>query len=266
MEYDFEYPSQIAFHGHRGISFAFGRIIATIGHGRIIVFDKKGQLIHKVDLVCESESTYEETHKSYEPSGICNTQEELSILDRENKRIQTVNSNYNLVRSVSLGDFEPEKIYNSRQGLVLVTTIEGVVVVINRDGQIVKKFGSCGSCKGKFLYPDGVCVNSRKEILVVDCGNERVQIFDKNGVFICEFGSIGDEPNQFSRPYGICVDNHDNIYVADFNNDRISVFDSMANPIQQIPFSGPRDLCLMEDKIVAISLYNKIGIFSNNLP
>ena len=93
------------------------------------------------------------------------------------------------------------------------------------------EWGSYGSGKGQFSFPEGIAADSKGNVFVVDAGSSRIQKFlfanpcpsgttqVVYGVcFIITWGSF------FSFPHGIAVDSSGNVSVSDTFNDRIQTF------------------------------------------
>ena len=115
------------------------------------------------------------------------------------------------------------------------------VVILNKEGALIKSFGSGGSEDGQFNDPSGVDVDEEGKIVVADIDNHRIQVFDKDGSFIRSFGSKGSSEGQFNYPYGVVVDRDGNIVVSDSGNDRIQVFDIEGNFIRCFGSYGSGD-------------------------
>ena len=110
--------------------------------------------------------------------------------------------------------------------LYVADTHEHRVLVFDRDGTIIKTFGSYGQADGQFVYPTDLAFAPDGRIFVSEYGgNDRIQVFDRSGVFLYAFGEPGDGVGEFSRPQSIAF-SHDGseLFVADSCNHRIAVF------------------------------------------
>ena len=97
------------------------------------------------------------------------------------------------------------------------------VWIIDREHQLVKKFGSKGTGNGEFSTPYGVTFDPNNHLYVADTYNHRVKNFDITGTHLFQFGRQGSGNGQLKYPIGIIV--HDGkLYVGDNHNHRISVF------------------------------------------
>ncbi|MBW2072915.1 MAG: hypothetical protein JRI89_16935, partial [Deltaproteobacteria bacterium] len=84
----------------------------------------------------------------------------------------------------------------------------------NSQGDLLLRFGSCGTGNGQFSYPSGVAVDSYGYIYVADTRNSRIQKFDSKGHFVQTWSTPQDSHGQDSTPYDLDVDAANNIYVA----------------------------------------------------
>jgi len=82
------------------------------------------------------------------------------------------------------------------------------VLKFDRNGRLLKQWGSFGTGPAQMDQPHALAMDSRGRLYVGDRGNNRVQIYDQEG-------NLLDTWCQFSRPSGIWIDKNDMIYVAD---------------------------------------------------
>ena len=115
------------------------------------------------------------------------------------------------------------------------------VVILNKEGELIKSFGSNGSEDGQFNAPNGVDVDEEGRVIVADSGNHRIQVFESDGSFLRSFGSEGSSEGQFKTPYGVVVDRDGNIVISDSGNDRIQVMDIEGNFIRCFGTRGSGD-------------------------
>lgn len=133
---------------------------------------------------------------------------------------------------------------------------------------LISSFGSEGSGKGQFSFPEHLAIDNSDNIYVSDPNNGRIQKFDKNGNFleiffscssprsvlfladkiviaksadnkICvmnynkqvikEWGSYGSGDGQFYNFRQIAIDDENNLYIVDHNNNRVQKFDINGN-------------------------------------
>ena len=115
------------------------------------------------------------------------------------------------------------------------------VAILNKEGELMKSFGSEGSEDGQFYGSKGVDVDGEGRIIVSDTLNHRIQVFENDGSFIRSFGSRGSSEAQFNYPCGVVVDGDGNIVVSDWGNNRIKVVDIEGNFIRCFGRKGSGD-------------------------
>ena len=81
------------------------------------------------------------------------------------------------------------------------------IVKFDRNGKLIKTWGTLGSAAGEFRTPHALVFDSRGRLFVADRGNHRIQIFDQEGKFLAEW-------KQFSRISGLYIRN-DRLYAID---------------------------------------------------
>jgi DNA-binding beta-propeller fold protein YncE len=122
--------------------------------------------------------------------------------------------------------------------LYVVDAAAHCVVVCNREGRLLAKFGTRGVGPGAFNFPTHVAVDREGRIFVTDAMNSRIQVFDASHRFLSELGSLGDGSGHFSRPKGVAVDRLGHVYVADAMFDNIQVFDRKGQFLLDLGSSG----------------------------
>ena len=214
------------------------------------MLNKNGRFIHTFGSRGKSMNQFDA------PLGICSMDQKLLICDRINERIQIYDpSTLFPVRSIALDGLHPLGICSTPERLVVVSTDSNVILVINQERHIIKRFSSRAE---RFVYPFGICCNSKNEIILSDYCASGVGVFSLDGLFLRGLDSKGPS---FYHTAGLCVDSEDNIYTACRRDNKIGIFHD--KPIQEIPFPEPFALCIMDKRIIATSDQHSIGIFSN---
>ena len=147
---------------------------------------------------------------------------------------------------------------------VIADTGNNRLVVLDRDGNFVRAFGStcrlgegaAGGCldpdgagplalgDGQFYEPWGVAVGADGKIFVADTWNGRIQVFDSEGRFVTKWGAFsstgGELTDAFALfgPRGLAIANDGNLLVADTGNKRIIKFTTDGQLVQQIGGGG----------------------------
>ena len=116
--------------------------------------------------------------------------------------------------------------------IVVIDCSQDRLVILNKEGELIKSFGSNGSEDGQFNDPYGVDVDEEGRIIVADTCNHRIEVFENDGSFLRSFGSKGSSEGQFNQPNGVGVDRDGNIVISDSGNHRIQVMDIEGNFIR----------------------------------
>jgi DNA-binding beta-propeller fold protein YncE len=99
------------------------------------------------------------------------------------------------------------------------------VIIFDRDGRELARFGENGTGEGQFLLPTDVVVDGQGRIYVSEYGdNDRISVFSPDLKFLYAFGrqDMGDEP--LVRPQCMTLDKDGTLWVADACRHRICHF------------------------------------------
>ena len=127
----------------------------------------------------------------------------------------------------------PFRIAVSRDGLVAVADCDGhCILVFDKKGQFLRKFGHKGKNRGELHAPAGVTFFNDDKILVTDYLNHRVQLFNVyTGSCELSFGRYGKEIGDLHNPESVCVDDEGRVAIADCFNNRMQVFTVDGQPL-----------------------------------
>jgi len=113
-----------------------------------------------------------------------------------------------------LGDAKGEGLFKRPTGLAIdrasgeiyvTETLRHKVVVVDRQGDVIREWGKRGEGPGEFNYPVSVAVHAER-VFVLDSMNFRVQVFTRQGRFVTAFGKLANEPGGFFRPKSLAFD------------------------------------------------------------
>ena len=121
-------------------------------------------------------------------------------------------------------------IYDPAQKLIYVTdTDEHKILVLDEDGNLIRKIGERGEDEGEFNFPTFLTLDRDHNLYVVDAMNFRVQVFNVHGNYVRSFGEAGDATGYFNRPKGITVDSYGHIFIVDALFHTVQIFDADGN-------------------------------------
>jgi DNA-binding beta-propeller fold protein YncE len=102
-----------------------------------------------------------------------------------------------------------------------------ISVFDQRDGSLLRRFGTVGSGDGELDIPRGLCfVDDDRHVAVADSFNDRVSVFSVDGQFIRHVG-VG----MLRGPCDIACTAFDELVVADRGNGRVAVFSASGDAI-----------------------------------
>ena len=127
----------------------------------------------------------------------------------------------------------PRGIAVNSKGLIAVSDYNRhCVLIFDKEGKYLRKFGCKGQNAGQFKHPTGVTYLNDNHILVADECNHRIQQFNVHtGNFVKAFGKYGSGEGELSNPEGVCMDVEGRVAVADWGNNRIQVFTKDGEPV-----------------------------------
>ena len=161
------------------------------------------------------------------PWGVGYHNNQLYVCDRDNGRVQVLDSNLNFVRSFGNGPGQlkdPVDVDVDRHGYIYVLDENrNKVLVFSEDGQYLRHFGQRGQGKNELSCPRGLCV-SGDFVYITEWHNSCVSVFHTCGTFLHSFGKFGSGKGELKIPYGIAIDQDGFVFVCDCYNNRIQVF------------------------------------------
>lgn len=163
-----------------------GNIVVTDGYGnnRVVLFAPDGTFIKQVsrgaggpDDKGSGPGEWDLPHQ-----GAVDADDNLYLIDRENRRVQVFDNQLNYVREFANDGWNPWDIAISRQGSDGVAFIadhagERVHKVALADGRILATWGGPGRGPGQFDWVHGMAVDTQGAVYAADTYGQRVQKF-----------------------------------------------------------------------------------------
>lgn len=162
-----------------------GNIVVTDGYGnnRVILFDKTGKLLKQnakgnggFDDKGTGPGEWHLPHKL-----AVDAEENLYIIDRENKRVQVFDKDLNYIREIK-NEWNPWDIGISRKGTdgfayIADHLLERIHKMQLSDGKLLATWGSQGLGPGQFDWVHAVVVDSQGAVYAADTYGQRLQKF-----------------------------------------------------------------------------------------
>ncbi|MEM7166525.1 MAG: NHL repeat-containing protein [Planctomycetota bacterium] len=115
-------------------------------------------------------------------------EQRILVVDRQRAVIARFSPSGDFVEPIAVAG-RPYAIAVTESELFVTNQEQHEVIVLDRQGQILRRWGQEGLGRSEFLRPAGITVTSKGRVIVVDHGNHRGQIFDRNGTFLTAFGA-----------------------------------------------------------------------------
>ena len=173
---------------------------------------------------------------------VCHDRRKLRVRNKEGSLIQTLKVDGTFI-DVAIG---------LNDEIVCLYLLQSKVMVLNKEGHLIRSFGCEGSEPGQFNKPRGIDVDEEGRIIVVDTGNNRIQVFSYDGCFIRCFGIRGSSKGQFDSPCCVVVDGDGNLVISDTLNHRIQVMGIEGNFIRIFGERGSKDSQLKKPRGVDV--------------
>ena len=127
----------------------------------------------------------------------------------------------------------PSGIAVNSKGLIAVADCDGhCILLFDREGNYLRKFGCKGTNIGQLNIPSGITFINDSQILVAEQSNHRIQQFNVHtGEGVKVFGKEGKGVREFQYPVDVCLDGQERVVVADINKPEIQVFTKEGKPV-----------------------------------
>lgn len=174
----------------------------------------------------------------------------------------------------------PDGIAVNSKGMIVVADWSGhCILIFDKEGMFLRKFGSKGEDIGQLNRPSGIAFLNDEQILVADQLNHRIQQFNVHtGEVEKSFGKRGTKEGEFQNPVSLCIDDEGRIVVGDYSNNRIQVFSKDGEPVFKFGDKGPGKLdrptgCVFNQSNFIVSdngnnclkIYGKSGRFRDKI-
>lgn len=190
---------------------------------------------------------------------ICDTgRNVIDVLDIKEKK-------FKYIGGTAAGKFKkPINIAIDSDGTKYIADTElGSIVVVNKEDQIVKAFGSIETMK-----PTAVAVYGDK-LFVTDIKNHEVLVLEKvSGKLLYKIGKKGQGPGEFSFPTNISIDKDGNVYVSETGGFRVQKLTQDGKPIRTFggglgdafgQFARPRGVAVdREGRVYSVDAWHSV--------
>lgn len=216
---------------------------------KYIIYDKEGSYLETVHL------------------------EKISRKDAFINYFKKLDKDYRIIKKIFQFDYNaeslPSDITISKNKIYVVEENNERIVVYDKQGNFLDKYGKYGNDKYKYKHPLGVFINDEEEIFVVDSDNNRLVKYDSDFNYISEKGNknITDLRLILNGPYYGDY-NDKKIFITDrYNNRVLAMNDNFEYEFEIKNLNYPHDITFDEfDNIFVtdtnnsrITIYDKFG-------
>ena len=132
---------------------------------------------------------------------------------------------------------------NSKGETTVVDRDKHFILIIDKEGNCIRKVGCVGNNAGQLKGPLDVTYLNDDNIIVADQLNHRIQQFNvQTGNYVISFGKKGTKNGEFQYPLSVCVDDKGRVIVADCRNNRVQVLSQDGVLLFEFGDSGPEKL------------------------
>ena len=205
-----------------------------IGKIDVSVSNEKGMIGDRIHFV----SSFRCDEK---PWGIVENIDGNFIVGHNGGKLDIRNKEGSLIQTLTFDGAFIDVAIGLNDEIVAFNQVKSEVMVLNKEGHLIRSFGSEGSEPGLFNKPCGIDIDEEGRIIVADSQNHRIQVFSYDGSFIRCFGTKGSSEGQFNHPCCVVVDGDGNLVISDCWNNRIQVMGIEGNFIRTFGEKGSND-------------------------
>lgn len=147
--------------------------------------------------------------------------------DKERQRLLYYDQQFNFLGEVTLAE-QDDRIFAAftvdNNCIYFTDILNHCVVIYDHKGKLIRVIGGPGGEPGKFIRPQGICIDNAGFIWIADTGNHRIQKFTSDGSLVLMRGEIGMQKGKLLEPQSITC-NGSAIYVVDSAFQRVQSYD-----------------------------------------
>lgn len=197
--------------------------ISDTGNNRILVFNKDGLLIQKIDGAKNLIS----------PLGIAVDVKlgNIYVSERESGKLKVLNFRGEGIHEIVLSKLGRTEISTGRLtldkagNLYAIDGMNQEVLAFDMSGNFKFRFGGMGTKEGQFEMLQDIGIDEDGRVYAVSSLGTSVQVFDRDGRYLFGFGKHGGDEAKLSFPAGIGIDRNKRLWLTDSFQHSLKVFD-----------------------------------------
>ncbi|MFQ6618260.1 MAG: NHL repeat-containing protein [Fidelibacterota bacterium] len=191
---------------------------------------------------------------------------DIFVTDYNNHRIQRFDRELNFISLLNgenstgeyMFEFPVSTAVSSTGEIFVVDGARQEVVMLNNEGQVIRKFGKLDYDEPPLKSPTRIEISSKDEIVVLDDEGNLIRVYNKFGNYLTTPGK-----DIFVKLAAIALDNEDNLIALDYGAMKLVVFEKFTRPLITYDLRQIKDLSMPVD--ISFSK-NRIYLLDQNSP
>ena len=246
--------------------------VACGPQGQLVVSEFVGNSV--VVLSQQGECVLQLKHKFMYPCGVAMDDDgyiyvadKIRFISKFSQSGEFVKSNNCIKALGGISSGTPHGVEVKKDRVFVCDTFNHRIVVLNRELQLLSKFGTKGTKLGEFNKPYDIVADSKGILYVVDNNNRRIQIFSENADGSYSSLYAFGQTLPLELPNSICLDVSEKyLYLTQDNCDKILVFTTSGKVVANFGKklskrdglgSGPFGIDVDKDGFLYVALYSK---------
>ncbi len=191
--------------------------------GRVDCFSPEGAWVRSVGSPGKNPNTGELSPEFSGPGGVAVSEDGMVyVADTWQHRIAVYGADGTYQREVRAEFWGPRNLIIFRNDVIVADTGKSRLVVLSKEGNVLRMVGKEGEGAGEFSEPVGLAVN-QDELFVGDTGNHRVQVFGPDYSPRREFEVLGWDDKVGTEAY-LTIDSKPSLWLTDSGHNRLQRF------------------------------------------
>jgi len=192
--------------------------------GRVDCFTQEGAWVRSIGSPGQTPNTGELSPEFSGPGGVAVGEDgTIYVADTWQHRIAVYGPDGTYQREIRAEFWGPRNVLFFRNELVVADTGKNRLVVLSKEGNVIRLIGKEGEGTGEFSEPVGLAVH-QDQLFVGDTGNHRVQVLGPDYLPQREFEVLGWDDKVGTEAY-MTMDSKPSLWLTDSGHNRLQRFE-----------------------------------------
>lgn len=189
-------------------------------NGRVVVFKNNGKFVQEFGKTGEGKLKF--------PFNLILVDNQIFVSDLGTRKIHVFDINGKFLNYYGEKLYKlPSAIFYRSNRVYILDVNQSAVIVADKGGKQLLKFGGRGHKDGEFYYPFSLYVTDANQSYVADANNRRIQVFDQQGrVLKVLTGKDANGGSGLDTPRGLAFDKAGNLYTTELMGPGLAVLDN----------------------------------------